>query len=274
MNDKSSLGARIEVDDVSCTFRQATGSLVHALRGVSLTIPPGQFVGIVGRSGHGKSTFLRVLAGLQQPSGGQIRVNDVVVAGPGSDRGMVFQQDTVFPWMRVRANVEYGPRVRGVTEKERRRLSDHWIKQVGLEGFEDAWPRELSGGMRKRVALAAVCAAEASVWLMDEPFGALDYFTRRALHEVVLEVWAMTKKTVLFVTHDMEEALILSDRIILIHEGRIVGDLNVDLPRPRTEEVRATRRGVELERAMLGQIGVQIDASTGGDPSTAEGASA
>jgi len=258
MKDQSSIGARIVVEDIACTFRQETGALVHALRDVSLTISPGQFVGIVGRSGHGKSTLLRILAGLQKPSGGRVTVNDRVVTGPGSDRGMVFQPDTVFPWMKVRANVEYGLRVRGVPADERRRVSDHWISQVGLQGFEEAWPRELSGGMRKRVALAAVCAADANVWLMDEPFGALDYFTRRALHDVVLEVWTLTKRTVLFVTHDMEEALILSDRIILIHEGRIIDDLTVDLPRPRTEAVRASRRGVELEETMLGHLGVRV----------------
>jgi NitT/TauT family transport system ATP-binding protein len=251
----NSLAAGIRFDQVGCVFRHRGGALVHALREVTFTVPPGQFVSVVGRSGHGKSTLLRVLAGLTMPTSGVVLVNDQPVRGPGSDRGMVFQQDTVFPWMHVRDNVEYGLRARGVGAREREQVASDWINAVGLENFADSWPRELSGGMRKRVAFAAVLAAGAQVWLMDEPFGSLDYFNRRALHELVLEVWARTNRTVFFVTHDIEEALILADRIVLMRDGRVVDDARIDLPRPRTEEVRATPEAIELTKRVLEHIG-------------------
>lgn len=247
--------AGISFERVGCVFRHRSGTLVDALRDVTFTVPPGQFVAVVGRSGHGKSTLLRVLAGLTMPTSGTVYVNERPVLGPDSDRGMVFQQDTVFPWMHVRDNVEYGLRARGVDAQERERVASDWIKSVGLETFADSWPRELSGGMRKRVAFAAVLAAGAQVWLMDEPFGSLDYFNRRALHELVLEVWARTNRTVFFVTHDIEEALILADRILLMREGRIVDDLAVNLARPRTEDLRATTEAVEITKRVLEQIG-------------------
>jgi NitT/TauT family transport system ATP-binding protein len=249
-------GIRFEgVEGVSCTFRHRKGAIVNALRDVSVTVPPGQFVCVVGRSGHGKSTLLRVLAGLQRPTGGRVLVAGKPVDGPGSDRGMVFQQDTVFPWMHVRDNVEYGLKARGLGRQERRRISDRWLEAVQLQGVADSWPRELSGGMRKRVAFAAVLAAGADVWLMDEPFGSLDYFTRRALHELVLEVWQETQKTVFFVTHDIEEALILADRILLLSNGELVDDLPVTLPRPRDEEVRASKEAVALTKTVHRHLG-------------------
>jgi NitT/TauT family transport system ATP-binding protein len=247
----------VTFDSISCDFRHRSGHLVHALRDVSLEVPEGQLVCVVGRSGHGKTTLLRVLAGLQSPSGGQVMVGDRRVTKPGSDRAMVFQQDTVFPWMHVRDNVEFGLAANGVGRAERRKIADRWIKAVGLEEFTDSWPRELSGGMRKRVALAAVLAVDADVWLMDEPFGSLDYFTRRTLHDFLLELWSTTNKTVFFVTHDIEEALILADRVLLVHEGRIVDDLHVGLTRPRDEDVRATPEAVELTKRILRHLGVE-----------------
>jgi NitT/TauT family transport system ATP-binding protein len=170
---------------------------------------------------------------------------------------MVFQQDTVFPWMHVRANVEFAMKVKGMPKNERRESSNRWLKEVGLESFAASWPRELSGGMRKRVALAAVLAAGAEVWLMDEPFGSLDYFTRRGLHDVLLELWAESRKTVFFVTHDLEEALILADRIIVVSEGCIVEDIEVMLPRPRHEEIRASAEAVEITRTILRRLGLE-----------------
>jgi NitT/TauT family transport system ATP-binding protein len=245
----------IRFEGVSCTFQHRKGTVVEALRDITVTVPSGQFVCVVGRSGHGKSTLLRTLAGLQQPSAGQVLVAGRAVHGPGNDRGMVFQQDTVFPWMHVRDNVEYGLRARGVPRAQRRKISDRWLAAVQLQEFADSWPRELSGGMRKRVAFAAVLAAGADVWLMDEPFGSLDYFTRRALHELVLDVWDETRKTVFFVTHDIEEALILADRILLLANGQLVDDLQVTLPRPRDEEVRANKEAVALTKTVLGHLG-------------------
>jgi len=255
------MASNVVFDNVSCTFRHRSGQLVEALREVSLEAPVGQFICVVGRSGHGKTTLLRILAGLQKASGGRVAVGDRVVHGPGSDRAMVFQQDTVFPWMHVRDNVEFGLAAQGIGKAQRRRISDATLRDVGLEDFADSWPRELSGGMRKRVALAAVLAVNAEVWLMDEPFGSLDYFTRRQLHDLLLEVWASANKTVFFVTHDIEEALILADRVLLLAGGRLVDDLDVSLARPRDEDVRASPEAVAMTKRILSHLGV-----TGGTP--------
>jgi NitT/TauT family transport system ATP-binding protein len=254
-----SRGGAVKVEQVSCVFQHRKGQVVRALQDVSFTVDPGEFVCVVGPSGHGKTTLLRVIAGLQRPSGGRVTAGGHVVEGPGADRPMVFQQDTVFPWMHVRDNVEFGLRSNGVEKKERRRRSDRWLKSVGLEAFADSWPKELSGGMRKRVALAAVLAVGADVILMDEPFGSLDYFTRRSLHELLLELWAQTRNTIFFVTHDIEEALILADRVLLLKSGRLVDDLRVNLPRPRDEDVRARREAVELQKVILGHLGFGAD---------------
>ena len=249
--------AKVVFDNVSCVFQHRSGQLVQALRDVSFEAPEGQFICVVGRSGHGKTTLLRVLAGLQQPTGGSVAVGDRHVTRPGRDRAMVFQQDTVFPWMHVRDNVEFGLAAAGLSKSERRRISDRRLSEVGLDEFAQSWPRELSGGMRKRVALAAVLAVDADVWLMDEPFGSLDYFTRRQLHDLLIELWEEANKTVFFVTHDIEEALILADRVLLVSEGRIVDDLPVALPRPRDEDVRASAEAVGLTKRILSHLGVR-----------------
>lgn len=247
----------VTFEKISCIFQHRSGHLVRALRDVSLEAPQGQLVCVVGRSGHGKTTLLRVLAGLQKPSSGRVLVGERVVSGPGSDRAMVFQQDTVFPWMHVRDNVEFGLAAKGISKVERSRISDRWLREVGLTEFAGSWPRELSGGMRKRVALASVLAVDADVWLMDEPFGSLDYFTRRTLHDLLLELWRETNKTVFFVTHDIEEALILADRVLLVSDGRVVDDLYVSLPRPRDEDVRACAEAVALTKRILSHLRVE-----------------
>jgi ABC-type nitrate/sulfonate/bicarbonate transport system ATPase subunit len=275
LSRKSSVSTQaiaVRFRNVSCDFEHRSGAMIHALQQVSFDVPAGQFVCILGRSGHGKTTLLRVLAGLQGATDGSVLVRDRAVTGPGSDRPMVFQQDSVFPWMHVRDNVEFALRVKHVPKRERRRISDRWLDEVGLSAFAESWPRELSGGMRKRVALAAVLASDADVWLMDEPFGSLDYFTRRGLHDVLLALWAETGKTVFFVTHDIEESLILADRILVMNEGRLVDDLPVHLPRPRTEEVRATQEAVVVSRAILEKLGVEAGAAgTTSDGEAAEG---
>lgn len=241
----------VTFDGVSCVFEHQSGRLVHALDDVSFHVPEGQFVAVVGRSGHGKSTMLRVLAGLQPPTGGQVFVGKTPIEGPGDERSMVFQQDTVFPWMTVRENVEFGPRSQGIAKEERTNISTHWLEAVQLRDFGDSWPRELSGGMRKRVALASVLATGSEVWLMDEPFGSLDYFTRRSLHDLLLALWEDTRKTVFFVTHDIEEALILADRVLLVRDGMVVEDIEITLPRPRDEEVRASEDAVHMTKLII-----------------------
>lgn len=240
-------------------FEHRSGQLVYALQEVSFTAPAGQFVAVVGRSGHGKTTLLRVLAGLQAPTKGVVRLGDSAVTGPSVERSMVFQQDTVFPWMHVRDNVEFSLKAQGMPAEQRREISDQKLTEVGLLDFADSWPRELSGGMRKRVALAAVMASGSGVWLMDEPFGSLDYFTRRSLHDLLLELWRELNMTIFFVTHDIEEALILADRVMLIRDGRLVEDIDVHLPRPRDEDVRASADAVQLSKTILDHLGIRED---------------
>ena len=252
----------VSFEGLWCVFEHRSGQLVNALHDVNFEVQPGEFVCVVGRSGHGKTTLLRVLAGLQPPTAGRTRLGDQVVQGPGADRAMVFQQDTVFPWLHVRENVEFGLRALKVDDQERESTTARWLDAVGLTEFADSWPRELSGGMRKRVALAAAMAVGSDVILMDEPFGSLDYFTRRNLHDVLLDLWEKTQKTIFFVTHDIEEALILADRVILLAEGKLVDDIRVDLPRPRDEDVRASSAAVDITKTILAHLGITEEEAT------------
>jgi NitT/TauT family transport system ATP-binding protein len=256
-------GKGILIRDAWRVFEHVSGRKIEALREVTLQIPAGQFVCIVGRSGHGKSTFLRALGGLVPLTKGEVFVDGVPVDGPSAERGMVFQDETVFPWMRVRANVEFGLRAQGTSAAERARIAYDWLRRVGLSDFVDAWPRELSGGMRRRVALATVFAGGAPILLMDEPFGALDYVTRLSLHRLLLDLWRNTARTIVFVTHDIEEALILADRILVIMAGRVVEDLPVALPRPRDEEVRARPEAVGMIKTIMHHLGLDSVADDG-----------
>jgi NitT/TauT family transport system ATP-binding protein len=246
----------LHAEGLCCSFRHASGRNIEALRGIDLDVPAGQFVCIVGRSGGGKSTLVRAIAGLNHLTKGSIIIDGRKVTGPSANRGMVFQEDTVFPWLRVETNVEFGLRAQGKTRLERERIAGQWLRAVGLEAFSESWPRELSGGMRKRVALATVFAAGADLLLMDEPFGALDYVTRLSLHEVLLELWRQTRRTIIFVTHDIEEALVLGDRILVVGDGRLIDDLPVELPRPRSEEVRASSHAVDLTKTIIRHLGI------------------
>lgn len=252
----------VSFEGLWCVFEHRSGQLVNALQDVTFDVKSGEFVCVVGRSGHGKTTLLRVLAGLQPPTDGRVRLGNEVVQGPGADRAMVFQQDTVFPWLHVRENIEFGLRATKVSESDRKEITDHWLEAVGLADFADSWPRELSGGMRKRVALAAAMAVGSDVILMDEPFGSLDYFTRRNLHDVLLDLWHETRKTIFFVTHDIEEALILADRVILLAEGKLVDDIRVGLPRPRDEDVRASNEAVGITKVILAHLGITEEEAT------------
>src|ERR1700733_12910823 len=218
------------------TKRFAVGNdEVEALAPVDLAIPQGEFVCLIGASGCGKSTLLRIIAGFEEPTTGEASIGGKAITGPGRDRGMVFQDYVLFPWMTVRENISFGPRQRQLPKGEIEGIADEFIKMVGLERFADRYPSQLSGGMKQRVAIARVLANDASILLMDEPFGALDALTRERLQTELLTLWAATGLTVLFVTHAIEEAILLADRVIVMSPGpgRITADVPVALPRPR-----------------------------------------
>src|SRR5215468_4146820 len=222
---------------------------IEALARVDLTIARGEFVCLIGASGCGKSTLLRIVAGFEEPTSGEVTVHGRPVTGPGSDRGMVFQDYALFPWMTVRQNIGFGPRQRGLLRSEIKAIADEFMKLVGLERFADRYPSQLSGGMKQRVAIARVLANNADILLMDEPFGALDALTREQLQRELLQIWARTGVTVIFVTHSVEEAVLLSDRVVVMSAGpgRIASDIAIDLPRPRdvsSLEFNAVRRDV------------------------------
>jgi len=212
------------------------------LDGIDLDVPAGKFISIIGESGCGKSTLLRLMAGLLSPSEGQVLHDGNAISGVNHKLGFVFQQDAVFPWLTVEKNVEYGPKTRGLPKVERQRLVEHWCEQVGLSNFRKAYPKQLSGGMRKRVDLARAYANQPDVLLMDEPFAALDVQTKAVMQQAVLELWKSTGKTVVFVTHDLEEAVFLSDLVVVLSSrpGRIHSLVEISLSRPRSEETRVS----------------------------------
>jgi NitT/TauT family transport system ATP-binding protein len=208
---------------------------VEALRGADLRVERGEFICLLGASGCGKSTLLRIVAGFETPSAGRVIVSGRQVTGPGPNRGMVFQDYGLFPWLTVRENVGFGPRARGLPRAEVARTADRFVATVGLQRFADAYPHQLSGGMKQRVAIARVLANDAELVLMDEPFGALDAMTRERLQDELLGIWAAQTLTVLFVTHAIEEAILLADRVIVMSPGpgHIVADIQIELPRRR-----------------------------------------
>jgi NitT/TauT family transport system ATP-binding protein len=255
----------IELVHVERSFKRADGQIVRAVSDVSLVIGEGEFVCMIGSSGCGKSTLLQMIAGLLEPSAGSIVVAGKEIAGPGSERGMVFQKDSVFPWMRVIDNVEYGLKCRGVAAAERHDIARAYLRRVGLSHVENAWPRELSGGMLKRVAIATVFANGGRVLMLDEPFGALDYVTRHQLQDVLLGLWDETgrssRRTVLFVTHDVDEALSLADRILVIDGGRLVEDLPVTAARPRNTDSLLLPDMVAIKHTLLAHLGLEKPAA-------------
>lgn len=208
---------------------------VEALRGAELSVPAGEFVCLLGASGCGKSTLLRIVAGFEAPTAGTVLVHGKPVNGPGPGRGMVFQDYGLFPWLTVHQNVGFGPQARGIPRAEVAQLADRFVAMVGLQRFAAAYPHQLSGGMKQRVAIARVLANDAEVMLMDEPFGALDAMTRERLQDELLTVWRERKLTVLFVTHSVEEAILLADRVVVLSPGpgRIVAEERIELARPR-----------------------------------------
>ena len=234
----------IRVENVAKQFGEFT-----ALQGAELRVEEGEFICLIGPSGCGKSTLLRILAGFEQPTSGYVFVGGREVAGPGPERGMVFQDYGLFPWLNVRENIGFGPAARGVAKAKIAETVDHFVNMVGLSKFADRYPHQLSGGMKQRVAIARVLANDARVVLMDEPFGALDAMTRENLQLELLDLWAKTKLTVIFVTHAIEEAILLSDRVVAMAAGpgRIVAETAIDLPRPRdvvSPDFNALRRAL------------------------------
>ncbi len=229
--------AYLAAEGVRKTFEVEGGVPTVALDEFSLSMAEGEFVAILGPSGCGKSTILNIVAGFLRPTAGRILVDGREVAEPGSDRGVVFQEHALFPWMRVLDNVTFGLRLKGVPNRGRLEAGQRFVELVGLTGFERHWPRQLSGGMKQRVAIARALANDPKVLLMDEPFGALDAQTRRMMQDELVKIWTATKKTCLFVTHSIEEALLLADRVVAMtaRPGRVKAVLPVALPRPRDD---------------------------------------
>jgi len=257
--------SKITIRNVSRTFPAADGKCVNALENINIEIEDayssagrdiGEFRVLLGPSGCGKSTLLRLIAGLDRADSGEVLVNEEAVKGPGKDRGMVFQKYTSFPWLTVAGNIAYGLKINGVSEEKRKETVAQLIQEIGLSGFENAYPETLSGGMQQRVAIARTLALRPSVILMDEPFGALDAQTRSEMQQLLLKVWDETASTILFVTHDVEEAIYLADRIFIMsaHPGTIVEDVQVPFDRPRDLGLKQRNEFHDLQNYVLGRL--------------------
>jgi ABC-type nitrate/sulfonate/bicarbonate transport system ATPase subunit len=250
----------IELRKVSKTFVNPDGKEFQAIRDVNLTIRDepgvGEFRVFLGPSGCGKSTILNIVAGLFEPTTGEALLRGMPIPGPGPDRGMVFQSYSSYPWLTVLENVAFGLKLRGVPRDERERAARAWIEKVGLKGSERKYPKQLSGGMRQRVAIARTLAVKPQVILMDEPFGALDVQTRLGMQNLINELWEEIEGTILFVTHDIPEAVYLADKVHILSAGpgTIVDEIDIDLPLHRTEELKTSTRFRELEALVLSKI--------------------
>jgi NitT/TauT family transport system ATP-binding protein len=241
--------AAVEFDRITCTFAGARGSYT-AVKDVTLSIGEGEFVSVVGPTGCGKSTLLNVVAGLLKPSSGQVRVFGEPLAGVNRRAGYMFQSEALMPWRTALDNVTAGLEFRGMATDEARRRGEEWLARVGLAGFGDRYPHQLSGGMRKRTALAQMLILDPPVLLMDEPFSALDIQTRQLMENELLELWSANRKSVIFITHDLEEAISLSDRVVVLSAGPAthpIGEFAIDLPRPRdVQEIRLSPQFIEI----------------------------
>ncbi len=244
--------SKIVLSDVSKVYQSGKGGTVTAVEYVNLQVSAEDFACIIGTSGCGKSTLLYLIAGLSFPSSGSITVEGQPVTGPGAKTGMVFQADAVFPWLTVRRNVQFGPEMRGLPDEECRQIAQRYIDMVGLAGSEELLPRQLSGGMRKRVDVARAFANDPDILLMDEPFGALDAMTKERLQIELLRMWEKERKTILFVTHDLEEALVLSKRIVVMSRSPNTIQTIIDVPfdHPRDMLLKTTPEFQELRRQL------------------------
>jgi NitT/TauT family transport system ATP-binding protein len=249
--------SRLAIEGVSRVFPGVRrGAPTRALEPTTLTVADNDFVTILGPSGCGKSTLLRLIAGLDQPTIGQILLDGKAVSAPGADRGMVFQSYTLFPWLTVGDNIAFGLREKGVAWEQREKIVRDWLGRIGLAGFEHHYPKQLSGGMQQRTAIARALANDPAILLLDEPFGALDNQTRALMQELLLGIWERERKTVLFVTHDIEEAIFLASRVLVMtaRPGRIKADIAVELPHPRHYTIKTSAEFSALKARLTEEI--------------------
>jgi NitT/TauT family transport system ATP-binding protein len=254
---------KLEVDRVEKSFHVRQGQVTRVLDRISFKVPAGQFVSIVGASGCGKTTLLRIVDGLTAADGGQVLVDGKAQHRPGPDRAFVFQNDSLYPWRTVEQNVYFGLELKGVARSKCSETAHQLIELVGLKGFERHYPKELSGGMRQRVNLARALAMQPEILLMDEPFASLDSQTREIMQKELLRIWEEEKKTVLFITHQIDEAVFLSDRVLVLsaRPGRLKQDIRVDIPRPRPLDMKRKPQFIEYVDQIWGLIEDEVVAS-------------
>lgn len=253
--------SEIKLHQVSFAY-EVNGQKVTALKNIDVTIHSGEFVCVLGRSGCGKTTLLRLIAGLQQPGQGSICIDGKAVTGPGTDRAVVFQKDTLFPWMSALKNVQFGIQQarRQLSCRESREIAEEYLQRVGMWEAKDKYPFQLSGGQKQRVAMARALAMDARILLLDEPFGALDVKTRRELQLLIQQLWssAKTPQTVIFVTHDVSEAALLADRVLYMTPGSIARDIQVELPHPRNTHSQAWKDCRQQLQALFFEEGEEV----------------
>jgi len=247
---------KLQVCNLTKTFAFKNKQLL-VLDNINIHLNANEFVCLVGASGCGKSTLLKIIAGLEQPSSGQILLEDQAVLGPGADRGMIFQNYTLFPWRSVANNIKFGLELKGISKNEQQQRVAYYLEVVGLTKFADAYPKQLSGGMKQRVAIARALANEPEVLLMDEPFGALDAQTKEQMQKFMQELWQQTQITILMVTHDVEEAIFLSQRIYVMgsHPGCIKAEIPIDLPRDRALDLKLEPEFIAIKRQVVQTLG-------------------
>ena len=259
--------SKLAIEAVSRTFPGVRGGPpTVALQPTTITVEDNDFITILGPSGCGKSTLLRIVAGLDTPTSGWVLLDGARVTGPGADRGMVFQSYTLFPWLTVRQNICFGLRERGLPQREQEGIAAHYIERVGLAGFEHHFPKMLSGGMQQRTAIARALANDPKILLLDEPFGALDTQTRSLMQELLLGIWEAERKTVLFVTHDIEEAIFMASRVAVMsaRPGHIKAEVPIDIPHPRHYTVKTTPQFSALKARLTEEIRIEAIRATAG----------